>query len=240
MIWLKAAVSWSTRGSKEIPMALSIDIISDVVCPWCFIGKRRIEAALELYHAARPDASAPAVTWHPFQLNPDMPAAGIDRDAYVKGKFGAGRAGQVYGRIVAVGKQVGIAFDFTKVTRQPNTLAAHGLIALAIDSGRQDAMVEALFRAFFLEGRDLTSADTLAEVAAGAGLDATDVKAFLASGKARAHIEAEDRQARKIGVEGVPFFIFNERIAVSGAQEPEVLLDAMLEAEKEPAPSAAQ
>jgi predicted DsbA family dithiol-disulfide isomerase len=220
-------------------MALGIDIISDVVCPWCFIGKRRIEAALELYRARRPDAPAPAVVWHPFQLNPDMPPEGVDRDEYVRRKFGAERAGQVYGRITAVGREVGIPFDFTKVTRQPNTLASHSLIALAIDAGMQDAVVEALFRAFFVEGKDLTSADTLAEVAAGAGLDAGDVKAFLASGNARAHVEAEDKQARKIGVEGVPFFVFNKRITVSGAQEPGVLLEAMIEAEKEPAPSAA-
>jgi predicted DsbA family dithiol-disulfide isomerase len=221
-------------------MALSIDIISDVVCPWCFIGKRRLESALRLYRERNPGSPEPKVTWHPFQLNPDMPAGGVDRDEYVKRKFGAQRAGQVYGRITAIGKQVGIRFDFTKVTRQPNTLAAHSLIALAIDADIQDAVVEALFRAFFLEGKDLTSPDTLAEVAVGAGLDAGDVKAFLASENARAHIEAEDKQARKIGVEGVPFFIFNKRIAVSGAQEPAVLLDAMLEAEKEPAPSAAQ
>jgi len=173
-------------------------------------------------------------------LNPDMPPEGIDRDAYVKGKFGADRAGQIYGRITSIGKEVGIPFDFTRVTRQPNTLAAHSLIALAIDAGKQDAVVEALFRAFFLEGKDLTSAGTLAEIAAGAGLDADDVKAFLASENARAHIRAEDKEARKIGVEGVPFFVFNKRIAVSGAQEPAVLLEAMLEAEKEPAPSAAR
>jgi len=221
-------------------MPLAIDIISDVVCPWCFIGKRRLESALELYRERNPGSAEPNVTWHPFQLNPDMPAAGIDRDAYVKGKFGADRAGQIYGRITSIGREVGIPFDFTRVTRQPNTLAAHSLIALAIDAGKQDAVVEALFRAFFLEGKDLTSADTLAEVAAGAGLDADDVKAFLASENARAHIRAEDKEARKIGVEGVPFFIFNKRIAVSGAQEPAVLLEAMLEAEKEPAPSAAR
>jgi len=183
MIWLKAAVSWShvrsDPNSKEIPMALGIDIISDVVCPWCFIGKRRLESALELYRARRPDAPAPAVIWHPFQLNPDMPPGGVDRNEYVKRKFGADRAGQVYGRVTAVGREVGIPFDFTKLTRQPNTLAAHSLIALAIDSGQQDAMVEALFVAFFLEGKDLTSPDTLAEVAVGAGLDAGDVKAFL-------------------------------------------------------------
>ncbi len=218
-------------------MTLAIDIISDVVCPWCFVGKRRMEAALRLYRER--GGAEPKLTWHPFQLNPDMPPEGVDRDEYVRRKFGAERAGQVYGRITAVGGEVGIPFDFAKVTRQPNTLAAHSLIALAIDAGKQDAVVEAFFRAFFLEGRDLTSAETLAEVAVGAGLDAGDVKAFLGSADARAHIEAEDKQAREIGVEGVPFFIFNRRLAVSGAQAPEVLLEAMLEAEKEPAPCAA-
>ena len=220
-------------------MTLAIDIISDVVCPWCFVGKRRMEAALELYRERNPEAAEPKLTWHPFQLNPDMPPEGVDRDEYVRRKFGPERAGQVYGRITAVGMEVGIPFDFAKVTRQPNTLAAHSLIALAIDAGKQDAVVEAFFRAFFLEGRDLTSAETLAGIAVGAGLDEGDVKAFLGSADARAHIEAEDKQAREIGVEGVPFFIFNRRLAVSGAQAPEVLLEAMLEAEKEPAPSAA-
>ena len=218
-------------------MTLAIEIISDVVCPWCFVGKRRIEAALELYRGR--GGAEPKLTWHPFQLNPDMPPGGVDRDEYVRSKFGPERAGQVYGRITAVGREVGIPFDFTKMTRQPNTLAAHSLIALAIDAGKQDAVVEAFFRAFFLEGRDLTSSETLAEVAVRAGLDAGEVKAFLGSDKARAHIEAEDKQARNMGVEGVPFFIFNRRVAVSGAQAPEVLLEAMLEAEKEPASSAA-
>jgi len=216
-------------------MTLAIDIISDVVCPWCFVGKRRMEAALELYRERNPEAAEPKITWHPFQLNPDMPPEGVDRDEYVRRKFGPERAGQVYGRITAVGMEVGIPFDFAKVTRQPNTLAAHSLIALAIDAGKQDAVVEAFFRAFFLEGRDLTSAETLAGIAVGAGLDEGDVKAFLGSADARAHIEAEDKQAREIGVEGVPFFIFNRRLAVSGAQAPGVLLEAMLEAEKEPA-----
>ncbi|MGB7540750.1 MAG: DsbA family oxidoreductase [Burkholderiales bacterium] len=215
-------------------MPLAIDIVSDVVCPWCFIGKRRLEAALELYRGRNPDASAPTVTWHPFQLNPDMPAEGIARDEYVRRKFGPERAKNVYDRVAAVGGQVGIPFAFDKVVRQPNTLAAHSLIALAADSGRQDAAVEAFFRAYFLDGRDLTSADTLAEIALAAGLDADDIKAVLASGEAKAHIEAEDKQAREMGVEGVPFFIFNHRIAVSGAQEPEALLEAMLEAEKVP------
>ena len=220
-------------------MTLAIDIISDVVCPWCFIGKRRLEAALKLYRERSPGARAPKVVWHPFQLNPDMPEEGVDRDEYVKRKFGADRSAQVYDRVTKVGREIGIPFDFTKVTRQPNTLAAHGLITLAIESGRQDAVVEAFFRAFFLDGKDLTSEETLSKAAVEAGLNEKDVKAFLASPDAKAHIEAKDRQARAIGVEGVPFFIFNKRLAVSGAQEPEMLLEAMLEAEKEPAPSAA-
>lgn len=215
-------------------MPLAIDIISDIVCPWCYIGKRRLESALKLYRERNPDAAEPKVAWHPFQLNPDMPAEGIARDEYVKRKFGPQRAKNVYDRVAAVGGQVGIAFAFDKVVRQPNTLAAHSLIALAGDSGRQDAAVEAFFGAYFLDGRDLTSADTLAEIALAAGLDADDIQALLASREAKAHIEAEDRQAREMGVEGVPFFIFNHRITVSGAQEPEALLAAMLEAEKVP------
>src|SRR5713226_6556831 len=113
------AITRAAPLAGSFSMALGIDIISDVVCPWCFIGKRRLESALELYRARRPDAPAPAVVWHPFQLNPDMPAEGIARDEYVKRKFGSARAGQIYGRITAVGKQVGIPFDFEKVTRQP-------------------------------------------------------------------------------------------------------------------------
>ena len=221
-------------SQRTVVMTLAIDVVSDVVCPWCYIGKRRLEAALGLYRERNPDAPAPVVTWHPFQLNPDMPEEGIARDEYVKRKFGPERAKTVYSRVAAVGGQVGIPFAFDKVVRQPNTLAAHSLIALASDSGRQDAAVEAFFRAYFLDGRDLTSADTLAEIALDAGLDADDIKALFASREAQAHIEAEDKQAREMGVEGVPFFIFNHRLAVSGAQEPEALLEAMLEAEKVP------
>ena len=215
-------------------MTLSIDIVSDVVCPWCFIGKRRLESALKLYRERHPGAAEPEISWHPFQLNPDMPQAGIDRKEYVARKFGA-RGGQVYDRVKAVGQEVGIAFAFDKVVKQPNTLAAHSLIALAEDAGRQDETVEAFFRAYFIDGEDLTSPDTLERVAVSAGLDADQVRACLASTDARDHAASEDGQARSIGVEGVPFFIFNRRLAVSGAQAPEVLLEAMLEAEKQPA-----
>lgn len=213
-------------------MALQIDVISDVVCPWCFIGKRKLERALELYRERNPDAEAPNVVWHPFQLNPDLPESGVDRAEYLERKFG-GRAKGIYERVTAVGAQVGIPFAFDKVVRQPNTVAAHGLIALARDLGRQDELVEALFHAYFIDGSDLTSNETLSEIACGAGLAREDVEQCLASSEAREHVRGEDRQARGIGVDGVPFFIFNHRYAVSGAQEPEALLDTLLKSASE-------
>ncbi len=215
-------------------MALQIDVISDVVCPWCFIGQKKLARALALYREQNPAAEAPTVTWHPFQLNPGLAESGVDRAEYLKRKFGE-RSGDIYARVSAVGAQVGIPFAFDKVVRQPNTLAAHSLIALAGDAGRQDAVVEALFRAYFIDGRDLTANETLAEIACGAGLGREAVEQCLASAEARAHVQGEDEEARRLGVDGVPFFIFNRRYSMSGAQDPETLLEAMLKAEGEAA-----
>ena len=217
-------------------MALQIDVISDVVCPWCFIGQKKLARALALYREQNPAAEAPMVAWHPFQLNPGLPESGVDRAEYLKRKFGE-RSGDIYARVSAVGAQVGIPFAFDKVVRQPNTLAAHSLIALAGDAGRQDAVVEALFHAYFIEGRDLTSSETLVEIACGAGLAREEVEQCLASAQARAHIQEEDEEARRLGVDGVPFFIFNRRYSLSGAQDPETLLETMLKAESEAQPA---
>jgi predicted DsbA family dithiol-disulfide isomerase len=217
-------------------MPLQIDVISDVVCPWCFIGKRKLARALELYGKRNPDAGRPQVAWHPYQLNPDLPEAGVDRREYLARKFG-GRSAEIYARISAVGAEVGIPFAFGKVPRQPNTLAAHTLIALAGDAGLQDVLVEALFRAYFIDGRDLSANETLSAVACEAGLAREQVDACMTSAQMRERVKAEDAQARRIGMEGVPFFLFNRRRAVSGAQDPEVLVDAMLESGLE-APSA--
>jgi len=215
-------------------MALQIDVISDVVCPWCFIGKRKLALALELYAKRNPDAEPPQVAWHPYQLNPDMPEAGVDRRDYLERKFG-GRSAEIYARISAVGAEVGIPFAFDKVTRQPNTLAAHGLIALAGDAGLQDVLVEALFRAYFIDGRDLTANETLSAIACEAGLAKEEVDACMTGAQMRERVKTEDAQARRIGMEGVPFFLFNRRHAVPGAQDPEVLVDAMLKSELEAA-----
>ncbi len=161
-------------------MALSIDIISDVVCPWCFIGKRRLEAALELYRARKPAAAAPQVTYHPFELNPDVPREGIARADYIAKKFGA-RGYGAHDRLVQAGKPLGIAFAFDKIERQPNTLAAHALIESARRHGVQGAVKEALMKAFFVEGMDLTDTETLARVASEAGLDRKEAEEALAA-----------------------------------------------------------
>jgi len=215
---------------------LNIDIISDVVCPWCYIGKRQIEAALALYAQQNPGAGKPSVTWRPFQLNPQLPAEGMSRQDYLVQKFGAARAKDIYARVAAVGAEYGIAFAFDKIARQPNTVAMHSLIALAAAAGQQtdgvqDRVKEAFLRAYFLDGIDLTKTQNLVAIATAAGLDRARAEQCLADPQSRQAVGEEDQRARAIGVEGVPFFIFNGKLAVSGAQGPEALLDAMRQAE---------
>lgn len=207
---------------------LTIEVVSDVVCPWCYIGKRRLEAALELYAQAKPDAPPPKVSFHPFQLNPDLPPEGMLRADYVARKWGGRSSAEVYARVSGVGKSVGIDFEFDRIVRQPNTKAAHALIALGGELGVQPEVKEAMMRAYFIDGRDLTDIDTLVEVAERAGLDPKRARAHLADPDALRAIDGADLQARRIGVEGVPFFIFNRRYAVSGAQEAQALVEAMI------------
>jgi predicted DsbA family dithiol-disulfide isomerase len=204
-----------------------IDVISDVVCPWCYIGLRRLAQARAALAEDDPARDVP-VRWHPFQLNPELPRAGVARRAYLEDKFGGPeRAAQVYARVAAAAATVGIAFAFERIERQPNTLDAHRLIAWA--QARRDAgdLVERLFRAYFIEGRAIGEREVLAEIAGEAGFDAAHARARLESDAGIEEIARMDRRAREIGVGGVPFFIFNEQIAVSGAQEPDVLVDAM-------------
>ena len=205
---------------------LTIDVLSDVVCPWCLIGKRRLEQALQTYAQRYPDRPAPLVRWHPFQLNPDMPESGMSRADYVQQKFGD-RASTVYDRVKAVGRTLDIAFAIDTIARQPNTAAAHSLIGLAEVGTQQQRLVEALFCAYFLQGVDLTQRSELERLALEAGLSGDEVRACLDSEDARAQVRASDVRARQMGVQGVPFFIFNNQVGVSGAHEPETLLQAM-------------
>jgi predicted DsbA family dithiol-disulfide isomerase len=202
-------------------MRFQIDVVSDVVCPWCYIGKRRLEQAL----GRVPDAAI-GVRWRPYQLNPHIPETGMARDEYVRAKFGD-RADEVYARVAQVGRSTGIEFAFDRITRQPNTLAAHQLIRAAAMAGDEDAMVESLFRGYFLEGADLTDRAALIELAVRAGLAPDRAAQALDDNPLRAELAAEEHRARALGVEGVPFFIMGGRVGVSGAQDAEVLLQAI-------------
>ena len=215
-------------------MTVRIDVISDVVCPWCYIGKRRLAQTLELFRGSAGQTPKLEVVWHPFQLNPQLPPQGITRSEYLARKFGS-RAEDIYARVTGVGRSVGIDFAFERIVRQPNTVPAHQLIGLAQLHGRQDEMMESLFRGYFLEGADLTQTDDLVELARRAGLEDEAARACLSDDAQRQAVLAEDEQARALGVSGVPFFIFDQRLAVSGAQEPQVLLRALREAAAEPA-----
>ncbi|HUH85096.1 MAG TPA: DsbA family oxidoreductase [Stellaceae bacterium] len=199
---------------------MRVDIVSDVICPWCYIGKRRLETALAL----RPEVSIDT-NWRPFQLNPDMPAGGIDRRAYLAAKFGgSAHAERIYANVTEAGASVGIPFAFDRIRRTPNTRDAHRLIRRATGQGRADAVVEALFQAYFTAGRDIGDRATLAEIAGEAGLDAQDTAAWLESPAELEQVLAEDRSARRLGINAVPCFIFEGQYAVSGAQEPEFFL----------------
>lgn len=198
---------------------MELDIFSDVICPWCFIGKRRLEAAF----AERPQAGL-VVRWRAFQLNPDMPTEGMERQNYLERKFGGtANAQRIYNQIGTVGAQVGIDFAFDKIKRTPNTIDAHRLIRLAARLDREDAVVERLFKAYFLEGGDIGDSGLLAELAAEAGIDAQEAARFLTSDEDRSAVESEDLSGRQAGITGVPTFIVNRRHAVPGAQPPEVL-----------------
>lgn len=211
---------------------LTVDIVSDVVCPWCYIGKRRLEAALgELARAA--PALSTVVRWHPFQLNPDLPAEGIDRARYLETKFGGpARAAQIYERVRAAGHVSGLALAFDRIERQPNTLDAHRLILWAqqVDHARAADLVERLFHAYFVDGRFIGDRDELARIACEAGYDPDAALEMLRSERLRDEVIRADVGARELGIGGVPFFIFNGRVALSGAHEPATMLDAIAQA----------
>jgi predicted DsbA family dithiol-disulfide isomerase len=184
--------------------------------------------ALELYRERAPDAEKPAVRWLPFQLNPDLPESGISRAEYLQRKFGS--PNRSYSHVAAAGKTVGIPFAFDRIQIQPNTVNAHRLMHYADRQGRQDEMAEELFRAYFIEGANLTDIGTLADIGARAGLDRSALANYLAGDADRERVQSADIKARNDGIQGVPYFIFNRKVGVSGAQEPETLLQAMLQA----------
>lgn len=212
----------SAAGQHLKPV--KIDVVSDVMCPWCFIGKRRLEKALSDVGG---DVDV-AVEWHPFQLDPTLPPGGKDRQQYLNEKFGGPeRAGEIYARIEAAGQDEAIPFAFAKIAKSPNTLDAHRVIKWAGIEGKQDAVVEALFQAFFIDGEDLSDHETLVRLAAAGGLDPDMVRRLLATDADLAETEAAVVHAQAIGVQGVPTFILDGKYAVSGAQPADVLANAL-------------
>ena len=184
-----------------------------------------------MYREQAPDEEKPAVRWLPFQLNPDLPEEGISRQAYIERKFGPGGS-RNYARVAGVGKEVGIDFAFDAIKVQPNTVNAHRLMMYGAKHGREDEVAESLFRGYFQEGAVLTDKAVLAAIGERAGLNRAALETYLASDEDRDAVLQGDVEARQAGVNGVPFFIFNRRTAVSGAHEPEALLQAMLDALK--------
>ena len=199
---------------------VKLDILSDPICPWCFIGKAQLERALE----ARPDHPF-AIEWHPFQLNPDMPAGGVDRRAYLEEKFGGKeRAVKIYAQVAQHAEAAGLTINFEAMERTPNTLNAHRLIHWAGIEGAQTPVVSALMRAYFQEGRDIGDRDVLADIADEAGLDAAVIRKLLDPDADLDEIRARDAAAREMGVSAVPTFIVAGKHAVPGAQPTEVWL----------------
>src|SRR6478672_9282563 len=200
--------------------SLTIDIYSDVVCPWCYVGKRRLERALsQLPTVAR------QVTWRPFQLNPAMPAEGMDRTAYLEAKFGSLDAfRRLEEQVTAAGAAERIPFAFEKIIKTPNTFLAHRLIWHAAQQGRQDAVVDALFRGYFEQGADIGLPSVLTSLAESAGLDAAH---FLATDEGAADVKAEEAAGHQLGIRAVPYFVMNNRYGISGAQQVDVFVGAM-------------
>jgi predicted DsbA family dithiol-disulfide isomerase len=202
---------------------MQIDVVSDTVCPWCFIGKRRLARAL----AARPDIDFD-VRWRAYRLDPTVPREGYDRKAYLAAKFGDGeRVKQMGEAIRTAGEGEGIAFAYDRIAKTPNTLDSHRLVRWAATAGVQDDVVERLFHAYFEEGRDIGDRKVLTEIANDAGMDGELVHYLLAQEADAERIEREDALAHQMGISGVPTFIFANKYATSGAHEPDILLQVI-------------
>jgi predicted DsbA family dithiol-disulfide isomerase len=204
--------------TPSTPEKLAIAIVSDLACPWCFIGKARLETALERLGLSE----RVAITWLPYELNPEMPEDGMDRTAYLDAKFGAGKRREIELRLSEAALESGVTFNWSAVTKSVNTRLAHMLVAAAATVQRAGEMTAALFAAYWRDGRDIGELDTLVAIAVELGFDEQAVRDELANDELRDTVIGLEDHARKVGVTGVPFFIVDGRLAVSGAQPPEV------------------
>lgn len=213
---------------REIDV-LTVDVISDVMCPWCYIGKRRLDRAQVL----APDVE-PVIRWRPFQLDATIPPEGMDRQEYLDNKFGRDRASEMYAQIQETGEAEGIAFAFDAITRSPNTINAHRLIRWAEVGDQQDAVVERLFELFFCEGEDIGETSVLLEAAREGQMDVDFIEEILATDRDIDEVEKEIALAHELGVQGVPTFVIDQQHLLVGAQRAEVLADALVQISQEP------
>lgn len=213
---------------------IKIDVVSDVVCPWCYIGKRRLEKAIDQL-AGQVDVE---VEFHPFELNPDMPKEGRNQKQYLSNKFGGPeRYKQITANVTKVAAEEGLHFNFDKQEVSPNTREAHRIIRYAKTNGKQAAVKEAFMKAYFEEGVDLSKKENLLAIAIKVGLDETNVSSLLDSDEGLVEIELEERTYAQRGISGVPYFIINNKYGVSGAQPSEVFQQALLDIANAPVES---
>lgn len=203
-------------------MILKIDIYSDVICPWCYLGESRLKKALE----SLPKTTKVEVNYLPYELNPATAEAGVDRKKYLEAKYGS-RIKEADQRLKSLGQAMGIEYNFEKAERIPNTFKAHRLIWFAAQKGLQEKAVTGLFKAYFTDGIDIGDDHELASVASEWGIDQAEVFRFLKSGTGMEEVRALEERAYNLEITGVPFFIFNEKAAVSGAQEVETFVDVL-------------
>lgn len=212
--------------------AINIDIVSDVMCPWCYIGKKRLEEAVKNL----PDELDVDIRWRPYQLDPTLPKEGKDRQQYLEEKFGGPeRAKQIYSNILNAGREDNIDFNFSDIKVSPNTLDAHRVIRWAASEapGVQDRLVDLLFKAFFLEGKNIGDNTVLLDAAEAAGMDRAITESLLVGTADCQEVEQEIEVARRMGVTGVPCFILDNKYAVMGAQASDVLAKAIRDVAKE-------
>ena len=201
---------------------ISVDVVSDVICPWCFLGKRRLDKAITLLSDITVE-----VNWRPFFLDPTIPKEGISRKTYMENKFGAERLKTIHDPLIAAGKEDGVPYAFDKITRTPNTMDAHRLIRWSHVGGKQHDVAERLFMAYFNGGLDIGDRAVLVKIASVAGMDKADVSTKLENGTDVDAVNAEVEHAYRMGVTGVPCFILAQKQGLMGAQSAEVLADAI-------------